>query len=167
MSTSNTAESEVKSDPYEVAETIALIALAPRAKSRGELFAHLKKRGITEDVANAVLFRLQERGYVNDLEFARQWSESRQRAKRLSKRVIAAELREKGVSAEIIETVLTDIKNDDEFANARHFAERKLKSSARLEQEVIYRRVHSALARKGFDLDLISRVMRELEISPR
>jgi regulatory protein len=146
MSTSNL---EVESDPYEVAETIALLALAPRAKSRGELFAHLKKRGI------------------NDSEFARAWSESRQRAKRLSKRVIASELREKGVTSEIIEKTLADINDDDEFENARHFAERKLRASARLEQEVIYRRVHSALARKGFSLDLISRVLRELEISPR
>ena len=92
---------------------------------------------------------------------------SRQRAKRLSKRVIASELREKGVTSEIIEKTLADINDDDEFENARHFAERKLRASARLEQEVIYRRVHSALARKGFSLDLISRVLRELEISPR
>jgi regulatory protein len=164
MSTSNL---EVESDPYEVAETIALIALAPRAKSRGELFAHLKKRGISDDVANAVLYRLHERGYVNDAEFARAWSESRQRAKRLSKRVIASELREKGVASEIIENTLAEINDNDEFENALHFAERKLKASSRLEPEVIYRRVHSALARKGFSLDLISRVLRELEISPR
>ena len=82
----------VESDPYSLAETIALIALGPRAKSRGELFAHLKKRGIPEDIANAVLFRLQEQSLVNDEEFARAGSESRQRAKKLSKRVIASEL---------------------------------------------------------------------------
>ncbi len=165
MSTSKVED--LTSDPYQVAETIALIALAPRAKSRGELFSHLKKRGIPDDIANAVLYRLQERGYVNDVEFARAWSESRQRAKKLSKRVIASELREKGISSDIIEATLSEINSDDEYANARHCAERKLNSASRLEPATIYRRVHSALARKGFDLELIARVMRDLEISPR
>ncbi len=75
MSSSNAVE--VESDPYSVAQTIALMALGRRAKSRGELFTLLKKRGIEEEVANAVLFRLQEQGFINDYEFARYWSESR------------------------------------------------------------------------------------------
>jgi len=44
MSSSNSVE--VESDPYQVAQTIALMALGRRAKSRGELsnLAVLKKR---------------------------------------------------------------------------------------------------------------------------
>ena len=64
MSSSNSVE--VESDPYEVAQTIALMALGRRAKSRGELFKLLKSRGIEEEVANAVLFRLAEQGFIND-----------------------------------------------------------------------------------------------------
>ena len=47
------------SDPYEVAHTIALNALVTRAKSGGELLAHLKTRGIELEVAQATIFRLQ------------------------------------------------------------------------------------------------------------
>ena len=71
---SSSSPVEVESDPYSVAQTIALMALGRRAKSRGELFTLLKKRGIEEEVANAVLFRLQEQGFINDYEFARYWS---------------------------------------------------------------------------------------------
>ncbi|MEK6648301.1 MAG: regulatory protein RecX [Actinomycetota bacterium] len=140
------------------------MALAPRAKSRGELFAHLKKRGITEDVANAVLFRLQEQGYIDDEEFARAWSQSRQRTKKLSKRVIADELRSKGVSSEIIKLVTAEIDQDVEYAIALDLATRKYRPIAHLDSEIIRRRVHGALARRGFSMDIINAVMREIGI---
>ena len=93
---------EVVADPYSEAMSIALYALAPRAKSRDELYKQLLKRGVDSDNANAVLDSLELQGLLNDLEFAKLWSESRQRAKKLSKRVIAGELRTKGVSQDII-----------------------------------------------------------------
>ena len=88
MSSSNELLEELESDPYSVATTIALSALGRRARSRGELFTLLKKRGATDEVANAVLYRLQEQGFVNDYEFARYWSESRQRTKKIARRKI-------------------------------------------------------------------------------
>jgi len=158
-------EEEVASDPYQVGTTIALTALGRRAKSRGELFSLLKKRGIAEEVANAILFRLQEQGFVNDYEFARYWSESRQRTKKVSRRIIIGELRSKGISDEIIEWVTSDISDDDEFTNAMRFAERKVNSLRRLEPEVAYRRLHGALSRRGFSGNVVSRVLAELGIA--
>lgn len=167
MANSELLEDEVASDPYQVGTTIALTALGRRAKSRGELFSLLKKRGIPEEVANAVLFRLQEQGFVNDYEFARYWSESRQRTKKVSRRIIIGELRSKGVSDEIIEWITSDISDDAEFENALRFAERKARSYAKLDNEVAYRRLHGALSRRGFSGHVISQVLQELGISAR
>lgn len=152
------------SDPYSLAQTIALVALAPRAKSRGELFAHLRKRGVADEVANAVLYRLQEQGFINDEEFARAWVESRQRSKKLSKRVIASELRGKGVADEIIATVTSEIDDRLEYSIALGLAARKYRSISHLDPELIRRRVHGALARRGFSMSLINAVMREIGI---
>ena len=160
-------KTEVKSeglDLYEDAQSIALIALGPRAKSRGELFAHLKKRGVSEDVASAVLYRLQEQGLIDDEAFARAWSESRQRAKKLSKRVIAGELREKGISGEIIEQVCSEIAEDAEYAIALEMAHRKYRPISHLDIEIIRRRVHGILARRGFSSSIINGVLREIGI---
>ncbi|MFZ9879491.1 MAG: regulatory protein RecX [Candidatus Nanopelagicaceae bacterium] len=165
MSGKELLEEEVASDPYQVGTTIALTALGRRAKSRGELFALLKKRGIPEEAANAVLFRLQEQGFVNDYEFARYWSESRQRTKKVSRRIIIGELRSKGVSDEIIEWITSDISDEAEFENAMKFAERKARAYAKLENEVAYRRLHGALSRRGFSGHVVSRVMQELGIT--
>lgn len=165
MSSSNELLEELESDPYSTATTIVLNALGRRARSRGELFALLKKRGTPEEVANAVLYRLQEQGFVNDYEFARYWSESRQRTKKVARRIIVGELRSKGISDEIIDWVISDITDENEFENAMKFAERKARSYQRLEGDVAYRRLHGALARRGFNGSVITRVISELGIS--
>lgn len=136
--------------------------MVARAKSKGELVAHLKKRGIDDDVAAAVVFRLQEAGLINDLEFAHAWAQSRHRAKKVSKRIIAGELRQKGVAQESIDIALDEIDGEAEFEMARSLAERKLASLSRLDKETQLRRIQGLLARKGFGFDLISRVARDL-----
>ena len=165
MSSSEESNEELASDPYSVAQTIALTALSRRARSRGELATLLKKRGTPEEISVAVLNRLAELGFVNDYEFARSWSESRQRTKKVARRIIIGELRSKGISDEIIEWITSDISDDQEFENALRFAERKLNSLTRLDGEVAYRRLHGQLARRGFSGAVISRVCTELGIT--
>lgn len=165
MSSSNELIEELESDPYSTAQTIALTALSRRAMSRGELAALLKKRGAAEEISLALLTRLEELGFINDYEFARSWSESRQRTKKVARRIIIGELRSKGISDEIIEWITSDITEDAEFENAKRFAERKLSSLARLEGDVAYRRLHGQLSRRGFSSVTISRVCAELGIT--
>lgn len=153
---------DLEPNSYADAMSIALNALAPRARSRAELVTHLKKRGIDEATAHAALDNLELQGLVNDLEFAKAWIESRQRQKKLSKRMISQELRSKGVSADIIDETISDIDEDVEYQMAYQLAERKYRSCAHLDADVIYRRVHSALARKGFDHNLTNRILREI-----
>ena len=144
------------------AQTIALNALAVRAKSRGELAAQLKRRGIPLDVATDVLDRLQRSGLINDLDFARAWSTSRLNSKKISKRVLAQELRKKEVSDDLIAIALEEISGEDEYAAALQLGQRKAKSLANYETEVRERRITSALARKGYNYGIISRVLREI-----
>ena len=138
--------------------------MVTRAKSKGELLAHLKSRGIEDDVAQAVIFRLQETGLVNDRDFAAAWATSRHRHKKLSKRIIAGELRQKGVMQEQIDEALAEIDDESEYQAAFDLACKKFNSMSRLEPEVQIRRIQSLLARKGFNFSIISRVLRELQL---
>lgn len=165
MSSSKEEIEELESDPYSTAQTIALSALGRRAMSRGELASLLKKRGTPDEVSAALLIRLQELGLINDYEFARYWSESRQRTKKVSKRIIIGELRGKAISDEIIDWITSDISDEDEFENAKRFAERKVRSLERLAGDVAYRRLHGQLSRRGFSSATISRVCSEFGIS--
>lgn len=135
-----------------------------RAKSKGELLAHLKKRGVEDDIAAATIFRLQEAGLVNDAQFAKAWSQSRHNSKKLSKRIIAGELRIRGVDQNSIDEALDEIDSEDEYRMAFSLAMKKYSTMSKLEADVQIRRVQSLLQRKGFSFDLIGRVIRELDI---
>ena len=135
-----------------------------RAKSKGELLAHLKTRGVEDDVAQAVVFRLQETGLINDREFAAAWATSRHNHKKLSKRIIAGELRQKGVLQEQIDEALDGIDDESEYRAAFDLAFKKFNTMSRLEPDVQIRRIQSLLARKGFGFSVISRVLRELDL---
>ena len=138
--------------------------MVTRAKSKGELLAHLKTRGIEEDVAAATIFRLQEAGLVNDTEFARAWANSRHSHKKLSKRSIAGELRQKGVVQESIDQALDEIDDESEYRSAFDLAFKKYNTMSRLDPEVQVRRIQSLLGRKGFSFSTIGRVLKELDL---
>ena len=138
--------------------------MVTRAKSKGELLAHLKTRGIEEDVAAATIFRLQEAGLVNDTEFARAWANSRHSHKKLSKRSIAGELRQKGVVQESIDQALDEIDDESEYRAAFDLAFKKYNTMSRLDPEVQVRRIQSLLTRKGFAFSTIGRVLKELDL---
>lgn len=153
---------EIELDSYTEAMSIALNALAPRARSRSEICTHITKRGISVATADAVLDNLELQGLVNDLDFAKAWIESRQRQKKLSKRAIAIELRMKGVAQEIIDETTDEIDDAAEYKMAFELAERKFRSCSHLDSDVIYRRISAVLARKGFGHGLTNRILREL-----
>lgn len=155
---------ESSSDPYETAYAIALNALVARAKSKGELLAHLKARGVEDQVAQATIYRLQETGLVNDQEFAIAWATSRHEHKKISKRIIATELRQKGVEQEQILEALESIDDGAEYQSAFSLAMKKYSTMSRLESDVQIRRIQSLLQRKGFAFPVISQVIRDLGI---
>ena len=153
---------ESERDYAGAAMTIATNALAMRAKSRGELAAQLKRRGIPLDVANDVLDRLERSKLIDDLEFARVWSRTRLSSKKISKRVLAQELRKKEVAEDLIAIALDEISTDDEYEAALQLGERKARSLANYAEDVRERRITSALARKGYNYSIISRVLKEI-----
>ncbi len=153
-----------EADPYSIANTIALNALVARAKSKGELLAHLKKRGVEDDVAQATIFRLQESGLINDSEFAKAWTQSRHTSKKLSKRIIAGELRTRGVDQSSIDEALDEIDDESEYRTAFSLGTKKYNTMSRLEPEVQIRRIQSLLQIKGFSFPTIARVIRALDV---
>lgn len=138
--------------------------MVARAKSKGELLTHLKARGVEDQVAQATIFRLSEAGLVNDQEFALAWAKSRHEHKKISKRIIATELRQRGVTQEEIDHALESIDDDAEYQSAFQLAMKKYSTMSRLESDVQIRRIQSLLQRKGFGFPVITRVIRELGI---
>lgn len=148
-------------DPESVARRILLDQLTGRARSRQELSDKLASRNVPGEIATALLDRFEEVGLVDDGAFARSWVSQRHQSKGLSRRILAQELRRKGVDDEVAEEALGELDPAEEEAAARDLVRKKLRSMQRLEDQVATRRLVGMLARKGYAPGLAFGVVRE------
>ena len=103
---------------------MALNLIIRRPRSEWELRDYLKRKKYDPTVSGYVLDRLKQRGYVDDMDFARRWVENRRLLKATSKRRLMQELRQKRVAYEIIHSVL-EADETDEQQVLRDLIERK------------------------------------------
>lgn len=151
------------SPDIERALKVALRLLSIRARSRQELADRLRRRGFEARVVAQVLHELATRRLLDDAAFARGWVRTRVLSRRLGRRRLADELREKGVSEEIVETVLRDTFRElREEEIARQAAERRITALAHLSVEVIRRRLTGYLLRRGFPRETVEQVVGQL-----
>jgi len=150
-----------EADPESVARKILLDQLTGRARSRKELGDKLASRNVPGDVATALLDRFEEVGLVDDGAFARTWVSQRQQGKGLSRRVLAQELRRKGIDDEIAKEALDEIDPEAEAEAARELVRRKLRSLRHVDQTTAARRLVGMLARKGYPPGLAYAIVRE------
>jgi regulatory protein len=148
-------------DPESVARAICLRALTGAPKTRKQLADLLAKRDVPEEAAVAVLDRFGEVGLIDDAAFAHAWVSSRQSGRGLARRALRAELRAKGVDAELAAEAVALVDDDDEREAARRLVERKLPSMRRLDRATATRRLIGMLARKGYAGGLAAAVVRD------
>jgi regulatory protein len=136
----------------EQAHALCLRLLTARARSRAELIGKMAKHGYPDEVAEAVLSRLVSVGLVDDEDFAAQWVRSRHMYSGKGKRALAAELRIKGVDAEVIAAALDGIDAGAERGRAEQLVERKLRREVLAEGDdsKVMRRLVGMLARRGY-----------------
>ncbi|NYE69338.1 regulatory protein RecX [Microlunatus parietis] len=149
-------------DPEATARSIVLRKLTGQARTRQELADALADRDVPDDAAGAVLDRMEEVGLVDDRGFARDWVESRQSRRQLSRSAIRRELTAKGVDRDHIDEALAEVDDSDELGAARALAEKKVRSMSKLEPQVRYRRLAGALARRGFPSHVTTQVLDEV-----
>jgi regulatory protein len=148
-------------DPESAARGICLRALTGAPKTRQQLADLLATRGIPDDAAEAVLDRFTEVGLIDDAAFARAWVSSRSAGRGLARRALSAELRAKGVEAEVAAEAVDAVDDEDERATARRLVDRKLGAMSRLDRTTATRRLMGMLARKGYSGGLAAAVVRE------
>ena len=151
-------------DPESVARTILLRRLTDQPRSRAELAGFLAKKHVPTDVADQVLDRFEEVGLIDDEEFARSWVQSRQRSRGVASKVLAMELRRKGIDDDTSREVLADLDPEVERQNAHRLVQKKLRSMRGLDSTTQIRRLTGMLARKGYAPQVAFDVVRaELE----
>lgn len=155
-------------DEVERAVDRALRFLSVRPRSEHEVRQSLRQKEIPPPVIDRALKRLRALGYVNDRAFAEFWASDRRQFKPLGARALRYELRQKGVSADIIDEVLREQDDSDEAYRAAQSQVRRVKSSDPREMR---QKLMMFLARRGFSprdsRDAVARLLDELDAEGR
>jgi regulatory protein len=149
-------------DTLEKAQQRAVDLIAYRPRSVHEVQQRLKKAGADDETIASVVERLKAAGLLDDQAFSRAWVESRVRANPRSKRMIAWELRQKGVSGADITAALEEADDADAAYRA---ALRRLPRLQSLEPRERERKLMAFLARQGFDFGTIESVITKIGAS--
>lgn len=147
-------------DTLEVAFQRGLNVLSYRPRSEMEIQRKLKEQGFEEDAIAATIQRLKDNQLVGDEQFARAWVENRAAFRPRSKRMLAAELRQKGVGDADIQQALEESGDEDYLAyqSANQYARRL----AGLDWETFRKRLSAYLARRGFSYGTIVPILRKV-----
>lgn len=137
----------------------ALRFLTIRIRSIKEIKDYLIKKGFVDKTIDATINRLLELKFLNDEEFGAQWIESRQKHKGKSKFVLKTELKQKGLSDELIEKLLEQTQSDLE--TAKDFFDRKKNRLSHLSKEEFEKKIIGMLQHKGFSWNTISKVLKQ------
>lgn len=153
-------DSWLKGKLYRPALQLAVSWLAQRSMAEKEIRDHLLRIGYRDNVAEAVILRLRQEGFLNDAEFARQWAESRS-GQRLGAYRITRELRKKGIEPEEIRDALSQIDPEAQLEAAAALAKKGLsRAKADEDKAKTERRTLAMLARRGYSFDLAKKAIR-------
>ena len=155
------AVSAGEADPEAIARQICLRMLTAAPRTRAQLASALRRRGVPEEAAEAVLGRFADVKLIDDAMFANAWVESRHHGRGLSGRALAAELRHRGVAAGDIEAAVDRLGPEQEIVTARSLVARRLAATWGQPTHARARRLIGMLARKGYSPALAYRVARE------
>jgi len=140
----------------------ALNLLAARPYSSTALRRKLIQKEYEAADADDAIRRLLDNGLLNDARFAEQYARSKMLSTGASKRRLTQDLYRKGIKGDMATTAIATVMEQDEIDPAaviERVAAKKLAQLGDLEPIVLRRRLFAFLARRGYDLDEIKRVV--------
>jgi regulatory protein len=149
---------------------VAARYLATRPRTRWELERRLRRADVSEELIAHTLDRLAALGYVDDAGFARWWAEQRDRHAPRGRRLVEAELRQRGVPREVLEEMrgaelaepALDVEGvpASESERARAALAGHLRGRLLPEDRKALQRLGMYLVRRGFDPDTVRATLR-------
>ena len=132
----------------------ALSLIVRRPRSKWELEDYLNKKKVDPPVADSILSKLSEKGFINDLDFSRRWVANRRLLKPTSRRKLELELRQKRVEDSVIRQVLGEDETE-EYEVLLDEVQKKRKQT-RYQDDL---KLMQYLSRQGYKYDDIKRAL--------
>lgn len=148
-------------DEREAALQRALHFISYRPRTRQEVHQNLEKAGVPADVIDETIARLQEQRLINDSQFAEFWIDNRTTFRPRSERLLALELRQRGLTEPVIQEALQAAAIDEQAA-AYQAAQKRSRRLAGLDRQAFRQKLGSFLARRGFSYETSSGAVNQL-----
>ena len=145
------------------ARSVAARFINYRPRSRGELVERLERDGFADDVVAEVLLELEAKGELDDESFARQWVRGKAAAGKSGARLVGEQLAKRGVGRRLVEKVLAEeLPAEEAFESARALAAKRA-AGRDLDEPRERKRLQDYLLRRGFEWEIVEKVMKDLE----
>ncbi len=150
-------------EELKTAENKAWRLLSGRAHSRRELEEKLRRYDFAEAVIAAVLQKLTDSGYLDDVQFARDFTRSRLQTRPMGKAQMRWELQQKGVPEALCEQVIEEYFHDDtvEIELAHQLYAKKKKQLRGQPPRKAREKMIRALLSRGFSRETIQAILDE------
>lgn len=139
--------------------------LQRRIHTSRELYTKLRQKFSDDLLIKKCLTELQQKGFINDREFALAFISEKQKSKKWSKAKLKTELMKRGVSNEIISEVLNQtFDTEKEIESAKELAEKKLSQIIKKENDKrkVFQKIMMHLQSKGYDYKMSYEVVRKI-----
>lgn len=147
-----------RSYPYAMDKAISLLSM--RARTEKEIVEALQRNTYPQPTIARVMERLSEAGYINDSDFAVQFSNARL-SRGMGARRIRMELRQKGVEQATIDQTLDTLAPTDIEQSALAMAKKAARGKD-LTNRVDRQKILAALARRGYDFSIAKQALEAL-----
>ena len=146
---------------YIKAQDTALHYIGYKMRTVKEIRMKLTEKEFSEEVIEKVIAFLEKYGYADDREYCRKYIREKLRMKPKSGYALKIELRQRGISARIINEVMAETEMD-EAGDAFHWLERKSRGQWPPEDEKKKKQLYDFLLRKGYSYDIIGEAFRQM-----
>ena len=143
----------------------ALNLLSARPYATRALHRKLIQKQYSAADADDAIRRLVDNGLLNDAKYAEQYARSKMLSTGTSKRRVQQDLYRKGIAGDLATNAIANVLESEEIDPAvviERVAQKKLAQLGALEPLVLRRRLFAFLARRGYDVDEIKRVVSQL-----
>lgn len=134
-----------------------------RERSEKEIRDRLKAKGFSDDICKKVISELTATGDIDDRRFANMVAENIIKFRPGSLTFVHSVLRSKGISDDIADAVISDIKSSyDERGTAYRLAVTRAGQFSGIDSEKAKQRIYNFLLRRRFSQEIIMGVLREI-----
>ncbi|MFU2419014.1 recombination regulator RecX [Peptacetobacter hiranonis] len=154
-------ESLLHDEMYMKAKNKALSILSKSDQSEKKLREKLLN-DYDENIVEEVIEFLKGYKLIDDNLLAEKIVHDNMNLSKFGKNKIKQNLYNKGIAASDIQDAISQIDPDEEYENAKYLAEKRLKRLKGEDKNKINQKIYQHLAYKGFNYDIIKRVLREL-----